>query len=243
MDRIEWKSRRICWSFRKHKNRPEGYPPGDFCYYYSLVYHTHSGRLKTINPCKWGYPISLISRSSGAIIIFSPFLSQLMVILLLLLIGSFWSYDGFRSLRAVFFYSWLMVQLKKPSEEGKPYISGLYFIICSHSFAPFEIVVSLLTGSFSALCGTNNGKTSAEAYYCATDQCYDKCCKSKHILSPFVVGVSLFLIRIIRCSSLQNACRTKYFFAQSFHWWNRCSFRFRITHPKSEISNSIYWLR
>ena len=114
-----------------------------------------------------------------------------MVILLLLLTCSFWSYDGFRSLWAVFFYSWLIVQLKKPSEEGKPYISGLYFIICSHSFAPFVIVVSLLTGSFSALCGTNNGKTSAEAYYCATDQCYDKCCKSKHILSPFVVVVSL----------------------------------------------------
>ena len=98
---------------------------------------------------------------------------------------------------------------KDPSEEGKPYISGLYSIICSHSFAPFVIVVSLLTGSFSALCGTNNGKASAEAYYCAADQCYDKCCKSKHIISPFVVGVSLFLIRIIRPSSLQNACRTK----------------------------------
>ena len=76
------------------------------------------------------------------------------------------------------------------------------------------IVVSLLTGSFSALCGTDNGKASAEAYYCATDQCYDKCCKSKHIISPFVVVVSfvsLLLKRIIRPSSLQNACRTKYF--------------------------------
>ncbi len=114
-------------------------------------------------------------------------------------------------------HSCLIVQLKKPSEEGKPYISGLYFIICSHSFAPFVIVVSSLTGFFSALCGTNNGKTSAEAYYCATDQCYDKCCKSKHIISPFVVVVSLFLIRIIRRSSLQNTCRAKCFFAQSFH--------------------------